>query len=557
MMKKSFLVYALILSLASANSLSAKEIKSAKKVRSKINLSEIVLDTKNDDMLYQSETFISNGIVTGQASNINTSSGAAVVDKKRINVFVHLNPIRPIEKTQNAIEKGATYIDNNVDKGLEKLENTQLHIIKDTDNLIDNGVVKTDTVIGKFFGYLDKGTNSGLEKMDDVVNLATNKTAVQEWIDGDHAARKYFGARPILESHGLTVDSSLIYSPYMKTGGGANGEMGEKGFSLFSVGVSLDTEAANMWKGGKFFMLYQRKAGMGLSGSDGAMGDYFGFDGWNMPEVNQISEYWYQQKLFDGKVRMKFGKQDSNSDFGFLNSGWDFMNTAFSVNPTVPQPSYPYTPLGFMLEINPKEWLSVRDGIYYTSGGCPFNMTEIEFKPMIKKMPGRYMLGAWETGNPDGFSTTAGVDGSGLVYNNFNRNFGAYFNFEQMVYKEQKDNADDMQGLVLFGQTGISPSDKNDLSKYASVGLHYKGPIPKRDNDLVGVAVGCGNFASRLNNISYADGGRIGSETVVEAFYRVFITKWFYLQPDVQFIMNPGGQYASSVAIGLRSVITF
>ena len=103
----------------------------------------------------------------------------------------------------------------------------------------------------------------------------------------------------------------------------------------------------------------------------------------------------------------------------------------------------------------------------------------------------------------------------------------------------------------VFGAFGVIPR------KYGAVGLHYKGTIPKRDHDLAGIAVGCGNFASRLNNITYDLGGRTGSETVVEAFYRVFITKWFYLQPDVQFIMNPGGMYDSSVAVGIRSVITF
>lgn len=558
-MKKSLLICASVLVFVVTNSVEAKQICTTKSPSQKINLDEIVLD-KKEFISPQSETSLVEGDITGKAVStdvdISSGSNAACLKKKKFKFFVFLNPIRPIEKTQCGIEKGATYINKDLDKELGKLDKTPLHIIPETDKVIDKEVEKTDTTVGKIFGYLDKGTNAGLEKMDYVVNRATDKTAIQEWLNGDYATRKYFGMRPVLESHGLTVDTSFLYSPFMKTGGGANGEGSAKGYSLFSVGVGLDTEAAHLWKGGKFFALYQRKTGYGLAGSNGAMGDYFGFDGWDMPQVNQISELWYQQKLFNGKIRMKFGKQDSNTDFGFLNSGWDFMNTAFSVNPNTPLPSFPYTPFGFMLEVNPKEWLSIRDGIY-SKENAPFHITEVEFKPMIKKMPGRYMLGAWQMSDSNGYSTIQGVDDNGIVYNNFNRNCGFYFNFEQMVYKEQKENSDDMQGLVVFGQTGMSPSEKNDLSKYASVGLHYKGPIPKRDNDLVGMAVGCGNFASRLNNVTYDIGGRIGSETVIEAFYRFFVTKWFYLQPDVQFIMNPGGQYPNSTAIGIRSVITF
>lgn len=559
-MKKNYLVCALILFLTASNSSNAKEFLSAKQSGTKINLDEIVLDTKEKFTLPQTKIDSAKGEITGEAVNTDEKTplknNQDCPKKKKFKFFVFLNPLRPIEKTQKVIEKSATFVDNNVDADLDKLKNTPLSGIKKTDDIIDNGVVKTDTAVSKFFGYLDKGTDSGLGKIDETIASATNKTAVQEWINGDYATRKYFGMRPVLESHGLTVDTSFLYSPFMKTGGGAYGEGSAKGYSLFSVGVGLDTEAAHLWKGGKFFALYQRKTGYGLAGSNGAMGDYFGFDGWDMPQVNQISELWYQQKLFNGKIRMKIGKQDSNSDFGFLNSGWDFMNTAFSVNPNTPLPSFPYTPFGFMLEINPKEWLSIRDGIY-SKENAPFHITELEFKPMIKKMPGRYMLGAWQMSDSNGYSTISGVDGNGIVNNNFNRNCGFYFNFEQMVYKEQKENSEDMQGLVVFGQTGMSPSDKNDLSKYASVGLHYKGPIPKRDNDLVGIAVGCGNFASRLNNITYDLGGRTGSETVIEMFYRFFVTKWFYLQPDVQFIMNPSGQYANSAAIGIRSVITF
>lgn len=559
-MKKIFFTYALIPILASANGVRAQEIHLPKNIKPLINLNEIVLDKPEENLLSHSDNILADKNIAQkdiEAKDKKTSETTQVNTKnKRFKFFEYFNPIHPIEKIQKGLEKEAEYVDNKVDTNLEKLNGTPLHIIKKADNLLDKGVEKTDTAVCKMFGFLDKSADLGLEKMDDAVNFATDKTSVQEWINRDYAARKYFGARPLLESHGITIDSSFLYSPFMKTAGGSNGEGSEKGYSLFSLGVSLDTEKANLWNGGKFFALYQRKTGYGLSGEDGAMGDYYGFDGWDIAQINQISEYWYQQTLFNGKIRLKFGKQDSNTDFGYLNSGWDFMNSAFSVNPTTPLPTCPRPPFGFMTEVNPKEWLSLRDGIY-SKDSIPFNITELEFKPMIKKMPGRYMLGAWEMSDSNGMGVATGVENDETVYNYFNRNYGFYFNFEQMVYKEQKNNPDDMQGLVIFGQAGMSPANKNDLSKYGALGLHYKGIIPKRDNDLAGVALGCGNFASRLNNITYDYGGRVGSETVLEGFYRFFVTKWFYLQPDVQFIMNPSGVYDSSVAIGIRSVITF
>lgn len=395
----------------------------------------------------------------------------------------------------------------------------------------------------------------GIEKLESSIDTIDEKPLVKQWLDGDYATAKWFGARPILEDHGLSINSSLLYSPFIKTGGGANGEGSGKGYSLFNLSATLDTEKAGLWKGGTFFTLYQRKTGYGLAGPSGAMGDWMTFDGWEGRQINQISECWYQQKLFNNKVRLKVGKQDANVDFGFLNSGWDFMNLAFSVNPTIPMPTYPdQANIGFVAEINPKEWLSIRNGIY-SKFNVPFNISEIEFKPRIKKLPGRYSLGAWEMSDSNGMYTLEGIDysTSTIYVNEFNRNFGAYAQFEQMVYKEKKDDDNDMQGLVVFGQFGISPSNRNDMNKYMGGGIEYIGPIPKRDKDKVGIAVANGMFAPRLGDAVSV----VGSETAIEAFYRVQVTPWFYLQPDVQFISRPSGYYDSSVAIGLRSVITF
>lgn len=528
-MKKNFWTYALVLTLMSASTAKAENVKSIS--RSSINLKEIILDKdqdyeviSNSNMIVSTDTPIVNG--NNSLSDVPLDDRSLSVQKKDKNFLPILNLIG----------------------GVKKVNGTTVDGVKKVGEAVEDKVKCVDCAV-----------EGGVCKCKECLKCAVEKPVVKQWIDGDYAAGRFFGERPLLESHGVTINSSMLYSPFMKTGGGANGESSAKGYGLFNLGVTVDTEKAGLWKGGTFFGLYQRKAGYGISGANpnGAMGDYMGFDGWDWHEINQISEYWYQQKLFNGKFRMKLGKQDSNTDFGYLNSGWDFMNSAFSVNPTLPLPTYPDQPFGFMAEINPNEWLSIRDGIY-SRYSVPFNVTEIEVKPTIKKLPGRYMAGAWESSDRNGINVATGMNSDGSTYyNTFNRNFGCYVNFEQMIYKEKKDDKNDMQGLVVFGQAGFSPSNRNDMSRYVGGGLHYLGPIPKRDKDIAGLAVGSGSFAPRLGDVGSDYGNRVGSETVIEAFYRVQVNKWFYLQPDVQFIMNPGGMYDNSVAIGIRSVITF
>lgn len=539
-MKKNFWTYALVLTLMSVRPTNAENAKPTP--QNSINLKEIVLD---QSQCYEmpSNMFVATDTTGIPVVNDNASSSEVSLENKNAT-------------TSTAKGKGFFQIFNLVG-GVKKAGSAVGSGVENAGGIVVDGAKKVGGTVGSGVEMAGGVIEGGVDKCKECLKGTVTKPVVKQWIDGDYATGKYFGERPLLENHGVSIDAGMLYSPFMKTSGGANGEASEKGYSLFHLGVTVDTKKAGLWEGGKFFMLYQRKAGMGLSGGDNAMGDYFGFDGWNMPEVNQISEYWYQQKFFNDKLRFKFGKQDSNTDFGYLNSGWDFMNVAFSVNPTTPLPSFPNPPLGFVTAISPKEWLTLKDGIY-SQNGNPFNITELEIKPTIKKMPGRYILGAWEASNSNGINTAAGMNPDGSTYyNNFNRNFGAYAEFEQMVYKEKKDDDNDMQGLIVFGQFGISPSNKNDLSRYVGGGLHYLGPIPKRDKDMVGIAVGSGSFAPRLGDVGSGCNSRVGSETVIEAFYRLQLNRWFYLQPDVQFIMNPGGMYPNSVAMGIRSVITF
>lgn len=558
-MKKSFWTSALLLTLIVPHAVFAEGIYSTTSEKKQLDLKEIILDTEQSSYATGNMTVADDMSVTADNTSIQETPSENInvtPRKKEIKIFSRLNPMWGVIKVNKIIESGIENVDGAVNKGLEKTDGTIFSGARKIDKTVDKGVVHLEGAVDTGLGAIDKTIGTGLGSLDKVLNARVDKTNVQEWMDGDYAAGRFFGERPLLENHGVTINSSLLYSPFTKTRGGANGDASTKGYSLFNLGVTIDTEKAKLWKGGTFFALYQRKNGYGISGPDNAMGDFMGFDGWDYRQANQISEYWYQQKLFNGKLRMKFGKQDSNTDFGYLNSGWDFMNSAFSVNPTTPLVTYPDSQLGFMAEINPKDWLSIRDGIY-SRYGCPFNITEIEVKSKIKKMPGRYMLGAWEMSDSNGTGVATGQNEDGTIYNDFNLNFGCYVGFEQMVYKEKKDDDNDMQGLVIFGQAGMSPANKNDLSQYVGCGLHYLGPIPRRDKDIAGIAVGSGRFAPRLADISYDNGGRVGSETVVEAFYRLQVNPWFYLQPDVQFIMNPGGMYDSSVAVGLRSVITF
>jgi porin len=70
----------------------------------------------------------------------------------------------------------------------------------------------------------------------------------------------------------------------------------------------------------------------------------------------------------------------------------------------------------------------------------------------------------------------------------------------------------------------FAPKYNNPLPFYFQTGLVYKGLIPGRDQDQLGVALAYGNYSFYKQ---LAD--------------RIQVNKWFYAQPVLQYIIRPNG----------------
>ena len=104
--------------------------------------------------------------------------------------------------------------------------------------------------------------------------------------------------------------------------------------------------------------------------------------------------------------------------------------------------------------------------------------------------------------------------------------------------------------MAAFGQLSWAPGDRNEFERYFGAGLVYNGAIRGRDLDLLGLGVAHAVFSDRARDLD-----DVTHETVVELFYRVQLTPWLALEPDVQFIVNPGGQGDDSLVLGLRFAV--
>jgi len=88
--------------------------------------------------------------------------------------------------------------------------------------------------------------------------------------------------------------------------------------------------------------------------------------------------------------------------------------------------------------------------------------------------------------------------------------------------------------------------------------LVYKGLIPGCDNDLLGISVASAFLGTGFRAQDAAAGDAIGNhETATEMFFKYQVSAFRSLQPELQYIGNPGGQSRDALLPGLRFEVVF
>jgi porin len=96
--------------------------------------------------------------------------------------------------------------------------------------------------------------------------------------------------------------------------------------------------------------------------------------------------------------------------------------------------------------------------------------------------------------------------------------------------------------------------------------------VPVRPNDTVGIAAAYARVGDNARGLD-ADIGLFGnffypvrsSETVIEMTYKTQLAPWWVLQPDLQYVINPGGGVLNpdgslrrnALVIGVRTILNF
>lgn len=413
-------------------------------------------------------------------------------------------------------------------------------------------------------------------------------------VTGDWAA-----ARPLLSDHGIEIFGGYTAEVWGNTSGGL--KTGSVYTGLLDFGAEVDLEKAAGWKGASMQTTW-----LWLSGRD-ASGDLAG----NFLTISNIAGFntlrmfglWFQQNLLEDKISIRLGQLSADSEFLISEYSGLFINGTFGwpafAYMNIPEggPGYPMGTLGTRMAWNPVDWFTLQAAVFQgnvfaqnvnrhgfrwrldAQTGYTF-LNEGQFRWNHREeatgLPGQLKPGVW-------FQTGQSADG--LSESTNSGNSGVYIVLDQMLYRERaetdrltKDGKSTVegksdksfkapaamkktdQGLGWFGRVAFTPADRNFVNFYFDTGVSYKGLIPTRDNDTIGIGFCCSQLSNGAQNALKKEGDSpVGAEMVAEFTYQAEITPWLIVQPDLQYIINPGGAHDlnNALVIGGRAAITF
>jgi len=257
------------------------------------------------------------------------------------------------------------------------------------------------------------------------------------------------------------------------------------------------------------------------------------------PGLATIFELWYQHHF--NRHRFKVGLIDLNAEFLFSDWALSLINSSFGIQPTlsanIPVSIFPVSALGMLWNYDISEWLKSITGLFdgepnIGSGYQVFPDLNLglnegffiiqEFNAMLgpPSTQSSIKLGAWlHTGNF--LSHDQG---------NYEKDFGLYLILDRPLASLGKGT------LLGWVKSGVAPKDCNRIRHFQGGGLTYQDPFGASDQDNISLAFASAFFCKEFRDdllLTY-------HETAIELSLR---KQWNLLtvQPDIQYILNPGG----------------
>ena len=317
----------------------------------------------------------------------------------------------------------------------------------------------------------------------------------------------------------------------------------------------LNTGGLGLWSGGNLNIYFLSNQGEALTET---VGDMQATSNIEADGTQSLYEFWYNQSLMDGKIEVLFGVHDLNSEFYTNEAAGLFTNGSFGIGAdlsgSVPGGGgiFNMAATAARVILAPTDKLTILATVRDGDPGGDENSDGLGIKwdndteGMLVVAEGQYALSGED--DPPQIYRAAFWTHTAPLGKDSDAYSGVYFSVDQPL-----------GGLAAFVAGGIAMGGDPDLGTgvpvplYMGFGAHTLSETAglfDNHEETLGLAV---NFASIE--------GMDDMEIVVEATLAIQISDIFSIQPDVQFVMNPGGDAemngGSAIVYGVRTSIGF
>jgi porin len=390
------------------------------------------------------------------------------------------------------------------------------------------------------------------------------------WLGAFHRERAHW------KDLGITFKLHEMSEVWANVTGGGHQGLSYNGLTTAKLDIDLDKAVG--WSGAEFLVEVFDIHGHGPSRS--LAGNLQIISNIEATPSLKLYDLWLDQTVFDGKLSIRLGQEGANDEmmttaYGglFLNSSFGFPGMPAAVLPSG-GPNYPMATSFVRAQLKATDNLTLvgavfngdpappgpgdpqirdRNGTAFRLNGHALAFGEVWYSPdpgASANLPTTYKLGMWYASNEfadQRFDNTGGLlanpASSGTPMNH--RGDWAFYGIIDQKVWQRADSKD--QGVGLFLQVMAGPSNRNLSNLFVEGGMNWVAPFPDRPDDIFGLAFAylgispaARGFSRDLVSVGRAASPYASNETVLEATYQAPVTNWLTLQPDVQFVFNPG-----------------
>ena len=396
------------------------------------------------------------------------------------------------------------------------------------------------------------------------------------------------GIRKGLAKTGIGVGGAYYAEPFYNWGGFDQGGEYQGVLELY---VNADMNKLGLWKGLCFHTNGYQIHGNSITAAN--IGSLMPVTSLEATDATRLFELWFEQTIIKDKLSVRIGQLAADEEFilsdgggFFINGTWGWPSITAADLPSG-GPAYPLATPGVRVAINPNEKMGLLVGVYNGDPAPPCANEdpqrcndhgldfELDDDPLLMiegvyrynqegKLPGAVKVGGW---NHFGTFEDQRFDSGGALIavtgepgKPLDNDWGLYGIIDQLIWRVP--GSEDPQGVGIFARFIGAPEDRNLIDFYFDGGFTFTGMIKSRPNDAFAIGFAYTNISDQVSafDVDFGEPVARSYEALIEICYTFQINPGLSIQPDFQYIFQPGGNVAGvkdATVVGARTSISF